>query len=303
MTEEYYSAIIEEDSFSATFTDGGTGEPGATGPIGASGATGPQGEIGATGPIGSTGPTGPTGPTGATGIEGLTGATGIEGPIGATGPQGEIGATGVDGIQGASGSTGLTGATGLGFEATVSQLIETTEQVVVDTVDPLYVRSVKYDIQLSHQNMHSASEIRILIDEPNVFLTQYGLLGQPLGEFMAYYSPVSSTYSFPNINDDAISYWDENTVRIYTTNIGVIDSLLFLPAGIEITINNTTTLTLTSVFTEVSEGIYEAQVLEVEPLTTLISTISWVGTGLVQLRVSASFADTLLKYNKAVINI
>jgi len=292
-TEDQYSAVIEDDAFTATFVSGGTGEPGATGPTGA------------TGPEGATGLTGATGVNGINGINGATGPTGATGPEGATGPTGVTGVSGIDGATGATGptgATGLTGATGIGFEATNELLLTTTSEVVVDTIDPLYTRSAKYDVQLSHQTMHSASEIRILIDEPNVFLTQYGLLGQPLGEFMAYYSPVSSSYSYPNINNDAISYWDEVTLRIYTTNIGVIDSLLFLPEGTQVLINNTTTLTLTSVFVEVSEGIYEAQVLEVEPLTTLISTISWVGTGLVQLRVAASFADTLLKYNKAIIS-
>jgi len=299
--------IDEEDVFTAVITESGTtGEPGATGPSGSDGATGPIGATGLTGATGNTGATGETGLTGATGeigVAGTTGPIGATGLTGATGIDGNTGATGIEGNIGATGPIGLTGATGIGFEATTELLIETTEEVIVDTIDPSLVRSAKYEIQLTHQNMHGSSEIKLLIDEPNVFLTQYGLLGQHLGSFSAYYSPVSASYSFPNINTNAVSYWDENLVRIYTTNIGVIDSLLFLPEGTQILINNTQTLTLLTTFTEVEAGIYDATVQEVEPLTELINSISWSGTGLVQLRFSSVYANTTLKYNKTVINV
>jgi len=303
MTEEVIIATLEEDSFSATLESGTTGEPGATGPTGATGATGIQGASGSTGLTGATGPQGiegASGSTGLTGATGPTGATGAEGQIGATG---ETGATGATGAQGASGSTGLTGATGLGFQAVQQLLIETTDLVVIDTLDPEVVRSAKYDVQLSHQTQHSASEIRVLIDEPNVFLTQYGSLGQPLGTFSSFYSPVASSYSFPDINSSALSYWDDITLRVYTDNNSVGESLLFLPEGTEVTINGSTTLTTSSTFDEISEGVYQASVVEVQPLTELVNTISWVGTGLVEIRINATFANTVLKYNKSVIEI
>lgn len=309
MTEEVIIATLEEDTFFATMDSGTTGEPGATGPIG---ATGPQGNIGATGEVGSTGPvgatgiqgevgsTGPIGPTGSTGATGVNGASGATGLTGATGIQGLTGATG---IQGASGSTGLTGATGAGFAATVDILVDTTSEVLIDTLDPITVRSAKYEVQLSHLNMHNASEIRVLVDEPNVFLTQYGLLGQHLGNFTSYYSPVSSTYSFPDINNTNISYWSAGTLRVYTSNTSVVNSLSYLPIGTEITLNGNETITTSSTFEEVSEGIYEASTTEQEILTELVNTISWVGTGLVEIRFAAVFANTSLKYNKTIISI
>jgi hypothetical protein len=281
---QQFNSVIEDDSFTVSVSEGVPGEPGATGPVGA------------------------TGPMGAPGIQGFTGATGSQGNIGATGTTGATGPIGATGIQGLTGSTGpqgdvgLTGATGLGFESTVELLIQTTEEIVVDTFDPLQIRSAKYDVQLAHQTMYGASEVRLLVDEPNIFVTQYGLLGQDLGAISAFYSPLSASYSFPNINDSAISFWGENVVRIYTSNVGVVESLLALPTDTEITINGTQGLTLTSSFTEVQPGIYDVLVQQVEPLTQLINSISWIGTGLVQLRFTALYAGTMLKYNRTVIS-
>jgi hypothetical protein len=216
---------------------------------------------------------------------------------------GLTGATGPQGIQGASGSTGLTGATGIGFAAAVTIEVDTLEEILIDTLDPIEVRSSKYEILLSHENMHSSSEFRVLIDEPNVFLTQYGLLGPHLGSFAAYYSPLDSTYSFPDINSTLISFWDNNTVRIYTTNASVIDSLTTLPIGTIITINDSETLTTASAFTKVADGIFEAFSVELKDPMVLISTISWIGSGLVELRFTGVFTNTTLRYIKETLEI
>jgi hypothetical protein len=92
-----------------SWTNAGSGAPGATG------ATGPRGATGATGNNGTNGATGATGATGNNGTNGATGATGnngTNGATGATGNNGTNGATGPTGNNGTNGATGATGATG-----------------------------------------------------------------------------------------------------------------------------------------------------------------------------------------------
>ena len=312
---------------------GATGKAGATGFRGASGATGTQGASGisgasgyvgsdgATGPQGVDGSTGPQGPQGASGIQGINGASGYVGSDGATGPQGIQGASGATGIRGASGvngatgpqgiqgasgasgSLGLTGATGFGLSETIFTT-SSTDKVVIETVDPTLYRSAKYEMQLSTSSKYQATELRLLIDLPNVYLTQYGTIGDALGVFESYYSPASNDYSSPNINTGGLSYWNGTSVRIYTTNTNVILGLLSAADGTVFTLNGgATSFTLSGTFSEVSTGVYGAVATTTRSPTLLISRIQWAGTGNIELRFTPDYSVTTLKYLRTTIAV
>ena len=305
---------VQQTTVTAIGIQGLGGGDGATGPIGASGAPGPSGGI-----------DGATGATGAQGNIGLTGATGVQGDIGltgATGSQGNIGLTGATGTEGASGSTGigLTGATGIGLTgATGVQGVEgatgtgirpitefnttSTDEVIVDTVDPAIYRSARYDMQITYNTQFNSSEMKLLNDPPNVFLTQYAVIGDSLGTFTTYYSPLTNNYSYPNINPSAISYWVGNIIRIYTEDNNIIEALYTASIGDVFTINGTETATLSTKFIEIGAGIYEADALETKSPTLLITNISWTGSGNVELRFTPVHAITNLKYIKSTITI
>ena len=205
---EVSSVGIQGLSGTNTAIDGATG---ATGPAGLDGATGIAGQDGATGPQGASGVPGSASEAGATGIQGETGATGPQGIDGASGIQGDVGATGIDGasgVQGASGiqgATGLTGATGFGFESLVTYTTSSTNEIVIDTIVPSSIRSARYEVQCKSGSDYSTSELKLVIDEPNAFLTEYAIVGSALGTFAAYYSALSNNYSGGDLTDGGIS--------------------------------------------------------------------------------------------------
>ena len=112
---------------------GSIGPTGPQGPQGIQGPTGPQGPIGLTGATGLTGETGPTGPQGIQGPIGLTGEIGPTGPIGPQGIQGPTGPTGPQGIEGPTGPTGPTGPSATVTVANLSQLEETSGDIIFAT--------------------------------------------------------------------------------------------------------------------------------------------------------------------------
>ena len=289
----------------STWLDAGpiVGPAGATG---ISGATGVRGATGIRGASGVDGATGPQGIQGASGTQGIDGASGYVGSDGATGPQGIQGASGISGASGyigLDGATGLTGATGAGL-VTTTFTTSSTDQVIVETIDGSVYRSAKYDMQLTSSMMYQATELRLLIDLPNVYLTQYGAIGDPLGEFEAYYSPLSNDYSSPDINTVSLSFWNGSNVRIYTTDNDVILALLSAPIGTVFTLNSgAATFTSSALFTEVSAGIYGTTATTTRSPTLLISRIVWAGTGDIELRFTPVNAVSTLKYNRVLIEL
>jgi hypothetical protein len=159
-------------------------------------------------------------------------------------------------------------------------------------------------VQLTSSSMYQVTELRLLIDLPNVYLTQYGAIGDPLGSFDAYYSPASSDYASPDINVVALSFWSGSNVRIYTTDDDVILGLLSAPIGTVFTLNSgATTFTSSALFTEVSAGIYGTTATASQSPTLTISRIVWAGTGDIELRFTPAYAVTTLKYIRATIDI
>jgi len=294
----------------ASGATGPQGDVGATGPQGidgASGASGPQGDVGATGTQGIDGATGHQGASGVQGASGSTGLTGATGANGATGPQGIQGASGATGHQGASGSTGLVGATGAGLEPIASYTTSTTNAIVVDTLDVSLVRSAKYEVQLSTSSLYQASELRLIVDLPNVFLTQYAMIGDALGTFSTHYSALSNNYTDGDLStDDGTTYWSGTTLRVYTANEELKQALLDMEL--------TTNMTITTIndggphvthnntyFTEIADGIYECTLHTSKTPTLLVSGISWTGTGLIQLKFTPVNAVTNVKYRRSTI--
>ena len=135
-------------------------------------------------------------------------------------------------------------------------------------------------------------------------MTQYGSIGAPLGEFDTYFSPVNNNYSSPNINT-GMSYWNNTTLRISTSNNIVIQALLSAVGSTEMTLNSGAyTITLATSFTEVSPtGIYQATTVETHSPLQLISNIAWTGTGFCELRYTPNSAVTTLKYQKTIIEV
>jgi hypothetical protein len=302
-----------------TWTDVGEIK-GPTGATGSTGPQGPQGDTGLTGATGTQGASGIQGNQGASGIIGLNGATGIQGiqgasGVGASGAQGLQGATGIQGVQGASGisgasgyvgsdgATGLTGATGAGVVQSVFTT-SSTNQVVIETIDPSLYRSAKYEMQLTSSSSFQATELRLLIDLPNVYLTQYGSIGETLGDFESYYSPLTSDYFSPNINSGGMSYWNGTDVRVYTTNTTVILGLLSAPSGTVFTLNGgAASFTSSGMFTEISTGVYGVSATSSRSPSLLISRIVWAGTGNVELRFTPDYSITTLKYLRTIIDV
>jgi len=295
--------VISNDLYNVNTIQYGGGPPGATG---AQGATGTQGASG----IGETGATG-VGLTGATGADStVPGATGTQGATGVsvTGASGIAGATGV-GLTGATGvsvtgATGSAGATGIGVSAITTFTTSSTNQVVVETINASTQRSVKFEMQANTSSQFQASELRLLVDLPNIYLTEYGSIGESLGTFKAYYSPASNDYSSPYINNGGLSVWNGTTLTIYTIHNEVIQGLFSMYAGDTFTFNGgAATATLSSVFTEVSTGIYEATTAENRSPPLLLSRIQWTGTGNIELRYTPFNAVTTLRYIKTEISV
>lgn len=297
---------IQGLSSTTTSVDGATGPSGATGPQGASGisgASGSAGLLGATGATGTQGASGISGASGSNGVSGATGPQGIQGASGITGASGISGASGYVGSDGATGSTGLTGATGFGLGQTVFTT-SSTNKVVVETVDATLYRSAKYEMQVSTSTKYQALEFRLLIDDPNVFLVQYGSIGTSLGTFETFYSPLNNSFISPAINTGGLSYWNGTSVRVYTTDNAAIQALLSIPSGTVITLNSgATTLTTSGSFTEVSSGVYGVSSVETRSPTLLISRIQWTGSGQIELRFTPDYAVTTLKYLRTTIDI
>lgn len=286
---------------------------------GASGATGPQGEPGAagatgsTGPLGLTGATGPEGQIGASGYVGSDGATGPQGASGidgATGPQGASGIQGIDGASGATGSqgsTGLTGATGPGIEAPVIITTSSTDEIVIDSFDITEYKSAKYEVQTVSGSSSSASELRILVDHPNVFLTEYGILGDSLGTFSSFYSPLVNSYSNGDLVDGAASYWNGFILRIYTTNHNLIQALLAIEpeTNIDVTLlgGETSTVTTLNTFSQVSPTAYQVTLHQSNTPSELVTAIEFAGSGLVELRFEPINAITTVTYIRTPINV
>ena len=264
------------------------------------------------GTAGATGVTGASGVAGATGA-GINGASGANGLSGATGPQGTNGVGGATGIRGATGSAGATGvgATGIqgasGAAAPGAEVItfvtSSTNEDLIDVIDVEEYRSAKYEMQLTSGTDYSATELRLLHSNENVFLTEYGALGDALGNFNTYYSPLSNDYTSPQINNGGLSLWDETTIRVYSTNNAVQQALLSAVETLSIELNSTTDITLASKFVEVNAGIYEAETVESTGSLVLISRMVWAGTGFVELRFTPVNAVTTLKYTKALIPV
>lgn len=245
---------------------------------------------------------GANGATGVTGASGISGATGVS-VSGATGVTGASGISGASGYVGLDGATGVAGATGAGLVQTTFTT-SSTNTAVLETINSTLYRSAKYDVQLTSSSMYQVTELRLLIDLPNVYLTQYGAIGDPLGSFDAYYSPASSDYSSPDINTVALSFWSGSNVRIYTTDDDVILGLLSAPIGTVFTLNSgATTFTSSTLFTEVSAGIYGTTATASQSPTLTISRIVWAGTGDIELRFTPAYAVTTLKYIRATIDI
>lgn len=273
------------------------GATGATGPQGDTGATGPQGPVGASGVGGGAGATGPQG------IQGASGSTGPQGIQGASGVAGNDGATGSQGVQGATGSIGLTGATGSGVGPTVVYTTSSTNEVVIETIDSTLYRSVKYDMQATSGSMYQVSELRLLIDGSNVFLTEYGVMGDALGIFASYYSPLNNNYSGSSINNGGLSVWTGTTLRFYTTNNAVQQALLSAPKGTVITLNGSVTATLSTAFVETDAGIYDAVTTTSRSPALLISNVTWTGSGDIELRYKPDNSVTVLKYKRTFIEV
>jgi hypothetical protein len=274
---------------------------------GGAGATGTSGVAGASGYVGMDGASGVTGASGAAGLDGATGpqgigATGLQGASGIRGTTGPQGASGIHGASGATGITGASGAAGAGAEITSFTTVSTNEDLV-DVLDVTLYRSAKYDMQLSSGSDFAVTELRLLHDKANVFLTEYGSMGEALGNFATYYSPVSNDYSSPSINNGGLSYWNGTTVRIYTTNNTVQQALLSLIETVGIQLNGNINVTLASKFIETDAGIYEASTIENSGTLTYITRMVWTGTGFVELRFTPVNAITTLKYIKTTINV
>jgi hypothetical protein len=218
---------------------------------------------------------------------------------------GGAGATGAVGATGSAGATGAAGATGVGTGIEVTTFTtSSTDMVVVETIDDTSIRSAKYEMQLSTSSLFQATELRLLVDLPNVYLTQYGAIGDPLGTFEAYYNPATSDYSSPDINTGGMSFWNGTSVRIYTTDIDVILGLLSAPSGTVFTLNGgAASFTSSGTFTEVSSGVYGVTSTTSRSPSLLISRIVWTGTGDIELRFTPDYAVTTLKYLRTTIEI
>ena len=322
---------------------GPQGASGSTGINGASGAQGNTGASGVQGSTGTQGASGIQGDTGASGIDGASGAPALWNFTGAYGggnsyAVGDVatydgqtwyrinsnggntgdtpsegifwtliaaqGATGIQGASGIEGATGYTGASGAGVAPTVTFTTSSTNQVVVETIDVSLYRSVKYEMQLTYNTSYQASELRLLIDDPNVFLTEYGVIGDALGSFASYYSPASNDYSGASINNGGVSVWTGTALRVYTTNNTVQQALLSAPAGTVININSgAASATINTSFIETDAGIYDAVTTTSRSPSLLLSRLQWTGSGNIELRFTPVYSVTALKYKRTYIEV
>jgi len=182
-----------------------------------------------------------------------------------------------------------------------------TNQVTFDTLDTTTYRSAKYEMQITSGSAYEATELRLLFDSPNAYLTEYGGIGDVLGTFASYYNPATNNYSSPNINIGGISVWNGTSFRVYTTVDAVGLGLLSIPVGTVVTVkdslNNSYTITLATAFVNTSEGIYDATSTVSRSPTLLISNVAWTGSGLVELRFTPINSSTTLKYVKTIIEV
>ena len=175
-----------------------------------------------------------------------------------------------------------------------------TNETVINSFDPATVKSIKYELQISRNSDYQATEIRLVSDVPNIFLTEYGLVGVSLGEFNSYYSPATNNYASPSINNGGVSVWNGTNFRVYTSNTTVQLALLSASIGTNITgVDNTSnsySITLASKFTQTSSGIYDATTTVSQSPSKLISTIVWTGSGLAELRFKPNNTSTTIKF-------
>jgi hypothetical protein len=174
---------------------------------------------------------------------------------------------------------------------------------VVETIDASLYRSVKYEMQLTSGSSYQASELRLLIDGANVFLTEYGIIGDARGNFASYYSPLSNDYSSPSINNGGLSVWNNTTLRFYTTNNAVQQALLSASVGTVFTLNGSITATLSTAFVETATGIYDAVTVENRSPALLINNVTWTGSGNIELRFTPVNSVTTLKYKRTTIEV
>ena len=179
--------------------------------------------------------------------------------------------------------------------------ISGTNQAVVETVDSTLYRSSKYDMQVTAGSYYMTTELRLLIDGPNVFLTEYGTIGDYVGTFDTYYSPVNNSYSSPNINNNGLSVWNATNLRFYTTNNAVILALLSAKVGDTLTLNGSINVTLASAFIQTNTGILDATTTVSRSPALLINSVAWTGTGLIELRFTPNYSLTTLKYIRTTI--
>jgi hypothetical protein len=172
---------------------------------------------------------------------------------------------------------------------------------VVETIDTTLYRSAKYEMQITHSSVYQAAELRLLVDGANIFLTQYGSIGESLGVFSTYYSPLSNNYSSPAINTGGLSVWNGTNVRFYTTDNNVQQALLSATVGTVLTLNGSVSATLSSKFVETSSGIYDAATTTNKSPSLLISNVTWTGSGEVELRFKPNYAVNTLKYIRTTI--
>ncbi len=204
---------------------GPQGEPGPAGPQGPQGEpgqigeTGPQGEIGPQGPKGEPGmqgepgPQGDQGPQGEQGIPGSEGPAGLQGeqgPQGEPGPQGDQGPQGVQGIPGTEGPAGPQGESGTIHWNDGSGNVTTNVNVGIGTNNPTS--------QLHVQGL-GVGEGNVLFQGSFTFNP-----GDPpatgAGTRMMWY-PDKSAFRAGTVSDAGSTYWDKNSIGIYSTAFGM----------------------------------------------------------------------------------
>jgi hypothetical protein len=183
---------------------------------------------------------------------------------------------------------------------TVTTSGSNTNETVIDTINPSSVRSVQYEAQVSCGSSYQATELKLLISQPNAFLTEYAMIGSPLGNFNSYYSPATNNYSGGNINNGGVSVWNGTNLRVYTSNTTIQLALLSANSGTIITgVDSTSssyTATLSSSFTETSSGIYDASTSTNQSPAKLLNSVVWTGTGNVELRFTPNNTSTTIKF-------
>jgi hypothetical protein len=189
---------------------------------------------------------------------------------------------------------------GGGTVTTITTSSSNTNETLIDSFDPTSVRSVKYELQMSRNSDYQATEIRLVTDLPNIFLTEYGLVGTPLGEFNSYYSPATNNYSPSSINNGGVSVWNGTNFRVYTSNTTVQMALLSANTGTNITGTDTGSnyysVTLASAFTQTGSGIYDATVTVSQSPAKLVNSIVWTGSGKAELRFKPNNTSTTIKF-------